>query len=349
MYKSLQAGRAVAAILVVLFHLGGAIAAEKYFHSPFFAVPFSFGGAGVEFFFVLSGFIIFAVHKQDIFQPAQFGDFVKKRVIRIYPTYWILFLSVYILAISSSALRGTVPHDLFLVLRSLLLIPQDPTSVGGTGAPVLIVAWTLQYEMLFYGFFAVMILSRTATVGLGVSWLLVYVMYRGDVTLSFPLSFLVKDHILLFFFGMMVAKACTSRGFDVARPMLWFSVGAVFFSVVAFEKVLGGGFLEDKRVLLYGVASALMVFGLVKAEDRGCVIGGSKWLQVLGDSSYALYLIHYPLISILCKFSMLLQLKKWGGVGALLSYGLIFVACLGSAVLFHLWLERPLTRYLRGL
>ena len=58
-YTSLQEARAVAAILVVLFHLGGAIADAKYFGLSVFSVPFSFGSAGVEFFFVLSGFIVF--------------------------------------------------------------------------------------------------------------------------------------------------------------------------------------------------------------------------------------------------------------------------------------------------
>ena len=77
MYKSLQAGRAIAAILVVLYHLGGNIAKEKYFGIKMFSVPFSFGGSGVEFFFVLSGFIILAAHRDDIFKPHKFLNYFK--------------------------------------------------------------------------------------------------------------------------------------------------------------------------------------------------------------------------------------------------------------------------------
>jgi exopolysaccharide production protein ExoZ len=91
MYKSLQGTRALAALLVVLFHLGNTIALGKYFGIEAFAIPFKFGSAGVEFFFVLSGFIIFAAHRNDISKPRRLTNYISKRVIRIYPTYWIIF------------------------------------------------------------------------------------------------------------------------------------------------------------------------------------------------------------------------------------------------------------------
>ena len=47
LYKSLQAGRAVAALSVLLFHLGGAISDSKYFAIQEFTIPFGWGGAGV--------------------------------------------------------------------------------------------------------------------------------------------------------------------------------------------------------------------------------------------------------------------------------------------------------------
>jgi peptidoglycan/LPS O-acetylase OafA/YrhL len=65
-YKSLQAGRAIAAILVVLFHLGIAISADKYFGITAFSIPFSFGGAGVNFFSSLAG-LLFLPHIEMIF------------------------------------------------------------------------------------------------------------------------------------------------------------------------------------------------------------------------------------------------------------------------------------------
>src|SRR5882762_1925446 len=150
MYKSIQACRGLAALQVVLFHLGGILAAPKYFGLPGFGRAFIFGDSGVEFFFVLSGFIITWVHRRDFGKPAALPAYISKRLIRIYPTYWTIFLSVFLLAWTSPALRSGLPATPGLLLRSLLLVPQDPTVAGGTGAPVLIVAWTLQYEMIFY-------------------------------------------------------------------------------------------------------------------------------------------------------------------------------------------------------
>ena len=348
MYKSLQAGRAIAAVFVVLFHLGGAIAAEKYFDLPFFSVPFSFGASGVEFFFVLSGFIILTAHRQDVFKPNKLWRYFQKRVVRIYPTYWIIFLVVFILALSSSTLRGTVPHDVFVVLKSLMLIPQDKTVIGGTGAPVLIVAWTLQYEVLFYAFFAIMILSRTISIILGLSWLIIYLMYLGDYSFAFPLNFLASHHIVLFFLGMGVSVICNNSKISTNIPLNYFFAGAFMFILVALDKILKLDFLANSSTLLYGIASATMIFGLVKSEESGRVIGGSRWLQVVGDSSYALYLIHYPLISILCKLSMFIHLEKFGVIGALVSYVVIFFAFIFVSVVFHLWIEKPVTKYFRN-
>ena len=51
---------------------------------------FNFGYAGVEFFFVLSGFIMVLVHRRDFGQPSKALVFMRKRVVRIYPIYWLV-------------------------------------------------------------------------------------------------------------------------------------------------------------------------------------------------------------------------------------------------------------------
>jgi exopolysaccharide production protein ExoZ len=154
-YKSIQGCRALAALLVVLHHLGAAVASPKYFGAAAFAVPFKSGDSGVEFFFVLSGFIITWVHFDDLGKPVLLLPYLRKRALRVYPTYWIVFTAVYLIAIASTALRFSVPHDLPTLLKCLTLLPQDAAVTGGTGAQVLIVAWSLQYEICFYVLFAI--------------------------------------------------------------------------------------------------------------------------------------------------------------------------------------------------
>src|SRR5260221_9879970 len=93
MLNSLQACRAVAAILAVLFHASvGIFALDKYFgHKPFGPV-FDFGFAGVDFFFVLSGFIMMHIHAADIGQPRALRAYLWKRFTRIYPAYWAVLI-----------------------------------------------------------------------------------------------------------------------------------------------------------------------------------------------------------------------------------------------------------------
>lgn len=87
MYKSLQASRAVAAIMVLLFHMGATIALPKYFSNSAFDISGLFGKVAVQFFFVMSGFIILNAHRKDINKPERIYNYIFKRCVRIYPTY----------------------------------------------------------------------------------------------------------------------------------------------------------------------------------------------------------------------------------------------------------------------
>jgi peptidoglycan/LPS O-acetylase OafA/YrhL len=344
MYKSLQGGRAIAAMLVVLFHLGTTMAHEKYFGIKAFDIPFSFGTAGIEFFFVLSGFIILTAHRNDIFQPHKLASYIRKRFVRIFPTYWIILLSVYFLSVffssfASSSWLNTFPHDVFDLLKLLLLIPQE------NGLPIR-VAWTLQYEIFFYSFFTFLILSRWLSIIGGITLLYIYINYTR--VSSFPLSFLSEDYILLFAMGMAVSVACTSKNMIVNRPVFYASIGALMFLFIALDTVIDFNLLMERRTILYGLAFSLIVFGLVQAEDKGRIIWGHSWMQILGDSSYALYLIHQPLTDILCKLSLLIHLNKLGIMGVMIIYFAVFGACLVSSVVFHLWIEKPIAAFFRN-
>jgi hypothetical protein len=97
---------------------------------------------------------------QDVGNAGCLPNYILKRFTRVYPTYWVVFAA----ALTGIAVRHyeDVPKNASAILAALALVPQDPAIVGGTGAPVVIVAWSLQYEVLFYTFFALLITSRTA-------------------------------------------------------------------------------------------------------------------------------------------------------------------------------------------
>ena len=81
----IQAFRGIASIGVLLTHCG--VIFQDQLGRPFLSNLFAFGGAGVDFFFVLSGFIIFYIHEKDINKPDRFKSFLLKRLSRVYPLY----------------------------------------------------------------------------------------------------------------------------------------------------------------------------------------------------------------------------------------------------------------------
>ena len=85
----IEAARGLAALLVVTRHCTQMLSGARYFGALPLGGLFVFGHAGVDFFFVLSGFIIAYIHAGDLGRPERFGGYASKRVIRIYPTYWV--------------------------------------------------------------------------------------------------------------------------------------------------------------------------------------------------------------------------------------------------------------------
>lgn len=152
----LQAYRAFAAILVVLFHFAGAI--TNYFKTEMFGSFFQFGWVGVDFFFVLSGFIITYIHLKDVKSKTNSTLFLKKRFVRIFPIYWVIS-AIVLIALLKMQGKTTNSYSIDLhsasgityLIKCFLLIPQ-------AGKYFLIQAWTLTYEVLFYAIFYISIL-----------------------------------------------------------------------------------------------------------------------------------------------------------------------------------------------
>jgi exopolysaccharide production protein ExoZ len=161
---------------------------------------------------------------------------------------------------------------------------------------------------------------------------------------SFPRSFFSNNLILLFGLGVLIAY-CSKSGVRIKRPVAVAIIAATaFMSFGVFEVVFGTETQPLDRRLVYGLLSGAAIFALVQAENGGQLQIRNRWMPLLGDSSYALYLIHYPLISALCKLLIFIGLA--GTAGAIVAYPVILCACVSASLGFHLLVESPTIRAL---
>jgi exopolysaccharide production protein ExoZ len=332
----IQTARGVAAVLVVLYHAGRGIALPQYAGRIAFGGLFNFGHAGVDFFFVLSGFIIYAVHHRDIGVPAAVGRYVRRRLTRILPIYWVVTALVLLLAVMRP--DGAQLPDAWHLLASLLLLPQ-------AADPVLGVAWTLVFEMTFYALFALAIVSCRLGAGVLLAWLALIL--AGMVT-SLPgalLGVLASPLNLEFMLGVAVARTTFSGA--VPRPLLLAAAGALAF--------LAAGMIENAALMtkaggaseaLFGLASAAMIAGLATAERQGRLRIGPAG-AFLGDASYALYLMHTVVIGLAARVLGVLGLVKALPVEAV--FAVVVAAAVLAGAALHVLVERRLLRWLGGL
>lgn len=344
---SVQILRGIAALAIVLFHLSGAIAAPKYFNQPLFSYYFQAGSAGVNFFFVLSGFIITYVHFSDIGKPSRLYSYLLKRCSRIYPPYLIILLSVYVIALYVPGASESFPKDIYVIAKTILLLPQDPAVVGGTGAPIIIVAWSLQYEVAFYFFFAILIGGWVSVALIGMA-----VVGYWAFQLHFSIAFLNGYFITLFGLGVIVALLVRARYFEPAAvPAVVLGAGGMMLMVmlVNVSALFPGQELDLHKdpsgILAFGLFSSLLIFGLVSRELAGWRLASGTG-ELLGDASYALYLTHFPVISVMCKLAKKAGLS--GFAGATITWFLTLGVCIVAAILFHFVFEKPLQAIFRA-
>ncbi len=333
-----EAGRGLAALAVVIFH---ANASAKQFGGPYWHWP-AFLAHGVDFFFVLSGFVILHAHARDVGRPERLKPYMLKRAIRLLPALWIV-------AGGWALLRWAAGVDLdpAAVVGSLLPYP----SLEPTVPPAV---WTLRHEIVFYVLFAVLLLSLRVGVALFALWLCLIVAQTAAALSGRPVTgipaFFVAGYSAQFMLGMAVYLAHRRRpASPSAVPLCFGLLLTVMISIALGRAGLSRESLHDYHstaatwgALALGVGFAAVLYGLVRLE--GCVKGPPRGLIALGGCSYALYLAHTPANSLSQIVARHLPpwLKAAGG-GHLL---LIAVGMLTGWLLHRYW-ERPVIAALR--
>jgi len=325
----LQAGRAVAALLVVAFHINVYTLPERFYDGQTTSVLFNMGYAGVEFFFVLSGFIIYYIHAKDIGCANTARRFIKRRVLRIFPIYWFILTGL----LGLYFISGTRPPnglDFQSIISSYFLVPSP-------GDPILIVAWTLEHEMLFYAVFLSLILSRIIGKLIFALWIAGSVLVPLLDIQLFPLNFLFSDYNLLFLFGMIAAMAY--KRISNHASLIVFLLGAAIYFGTGLSEVLGHiDWAHSWRTWAYGIGATAMT-----ATLAGAVISPPKWLVFLGDASYSIYLAHLPALGVMA--AVLSKLGGPWGLPPFIGFLIMFGCALAAGCLVYIMVERPLMRY----
>jgi exopolysaccharide production protein ExoZ len=318
MFKTLQWGRGIAATSVVAFHLTRAMPTAPF---EWFA---GHGHLGVDFFFVLSGFIIVFAHHEDIGVPAAWPTFAYKRFVRIYPLYWLctLFLVVAtVLGLGSRVLPASVADwltTLSLVRVSGFITPLPP-------------AWTLFHEIAFYALFSTLILNRRLGIAVFILWtvtMLALFSYPQNHAPN-PMTPVFSAYGLNFLFGMAAFYLYPRLS---SRQALGCLIGGIllFLATVVFN---GTGSAMDYSRPLYGVGLAAAIAGAVRLETPGLKF---PLLTVLGNASFSIYLVHESV-----------QIHLLRLVGHLHApIGITYVIVLSGSLLFgcavYALIERPL-------
>jgi peptidoglycan/LPS O-acetylase OafA/YrhL len=337
-------------------------------------VPMQFGAAGVTFFFVLSGFIIYWSFDSS---GSPLG-FYRRRVLKIYPTHLVSSV-VFIVA-------ARVPmHRLVLWVPNILLVHTwvpKWTTLGGLNVP----SWSLCSEILFYASFPLLLpLVRRIPSGRLVVWiagLLIFILAlhafymigldgprgignafaprleAGDFSPSSELHasrvwFVQPDIPVLrsywfsynfppsrlaeFYVGVLAARMVLEnrwRNTRLAAPMVLVAVSYAATWIVP---------VDFKMSALEAGPMAALIATLAVRDRCGLTgIASSRPMVWLGNVSFAFYLIQFPIMVIVTR--LVISGRRFGFFGWLGCATLCFVLALAAAALIYHLVDLPLMR-----
>ena len=342
---SVQALRGVAACSVAAMHC---VSAKLPLATAGDAVLFevtrvlqSFGGAGVDIFFVISGFIIMLItdrprRVQRSWKAA--ASFLTRRVARIYPLYWITLGVLLVLSVWAGGRLDPHATKLPVFLLTTTHIPlQNP-------------AWSLPFELWFYAGTAVglFVFPRSFRTGVA-SWFVLqtaFLIWHDWTGLGPHWAVLARPQVLEFFFGCAAAVVIQARLPHMAACLLLLASMALFTvgSAICYARLPSGSLYDGERVFYWGVSACLAMVPLISLERAGQVTP-PEWLCRLGDISYSIYLWHAPLMAL----SFLICFKSGIAVPLLFRAALEFACTLLIAGLSFRVIERPLIDVVRSL
>jgi exopolysaccharide production protein ExoZ len=345
--KNIQAIRFIAALWVFLLHFRGTVFFQN--SNPVVDGFITMGFAGVDIFFVISGYIMALTLKGIEPGLTASWNFISKRFIRIYSGWWPLFLG-YWLFYSTHDRTSSETH----LIGSFFLVPLylQQYLVG--------VTWTLSFELYFYTCLALLLTFTQKSISrilffLGLT-IIAYGIYSHNQGIFEPEGVANANRIQNFYGYVLILEfiagylmAHSRRLFSL--PLAW-TAAAIFIALAVtayfyhtsgnlLPSGLAGFYHAPERVLLVGGAACCLVFLADQVEQRG--FRSPTWLQRLGDASFALYLIHILCINFTEIYGLTIAKTIPQEFQPFISILIVFATVVCSLI-FHSLIESPLNK-----
>lgn len=315
-YTSIQILRGLAALMVVTYHLPGALGMLDL------RIPVL--NSGVDLFFVISGFVMVLSTEN---RRSDHRAFLMQRFTRVVPFYWVMTF----LMVAALWLFAGRAVSLEQITNSLLFIPYLDT-VTGYVQPVLGVGWTLNLEILFYILFA-------ATMGFGRWTQMAAVGVVFAIAVAARIIFKPAADTVLFFyttpilFEFLAGMALGHLVGRLARLPAFLGASAIVFAIMSMLVMVLGFNLP--RTLAQGIPALILVAGCISLENYFRLFA-PRLLARLGDASYSLYLTHPIVLLATAPVVASVSVSPW------LAGMVIVTACIAVSLASYSFIEKPL-------
>ena len=326
---NIQGLRGIAVLLVVLTHI---LPSERKYSISETILPYwlDIGASGVDLFFVISGFVMVFITNQSFQSTSFINRFIFRRFARIYPLYWFYSFIVLIVWINFPHMVNNSQNNQANILESFLLLPQNIN-------PLLMVGWTLIYEIYFYIIFALlMFLPRKNLFEYLLIWIFLiflasfftgysnsyYEYYLGPMVVEFILGCILG---ILFLDGKKLGNPIT---IGIIGIISWFIGHLLLYPE-------GRGW---ERVIIYGIPALMITYSAISLEKDGNLL--PLWLRKIGDASYSIYLSHVLVLALIGRIW-----KEYSVSGYIDNFFIILImliSCIFFGTLSYKYLEIPL-------
>ena len=351
-FKVLDGVRGIAALIVAFVWHYPNFASETYPFDKLLYWPYRYGWIMVDLFFIMSGFVFLNMYSRKITERAlSKTDFFILRFSRLYPLHWLMLIVVILVKIARKCMTGSgffvyYNNNMFFFLQNILSIQngwlQTDFSFNGP-------SWSISVEIMMYIiFFMVFHFLGTGKRSFACCLLLIYLGLMMHVS-GWDRPFFndqMGRGLAGFFIGCVIGEVlnfCKTR-VNLEKILLRLCVAGVL-ALMVFPIVFGSVVLKGRAALyIYTFFPAFIIISLkIKAVSR---ILSIRPLLYLGEISYSVYLIHYPM-QLIVK-----TLDEGFNIGINYSSKVFF--CIFTVIVIivshitHYGFEKPVQKYIRG-